>query len=127
MEETVNIQELEINEINSIDEYLDAIMDAETEYSHLYEKSLDKEEYVYNALKKNIALVAVNAQLVEANNLEFLKNPIDMDKFKDVFLEDFNISHLFLSIFQLGISCGENLAKIEMMYASEDAPQETVN
>ena len=103
-----------VNVTPTIESYLDDIMNAETEYSTLFEKSESKEEYTYNALKKNIAMVAVNAGLIDSNEIEFLQNPVQMDDFKDLFLEDHELSYLVLGLFQLGIACGENLAKLEL-------------
>lgn len=98
--------------INNVEQYLDTIMDAKTEYSHLYEKSSLQEEYAFNAVKKNIVMVSKNAD--RNVNDEFMGNPLNMDEYKDMFLEDSGLSYLALYIFQLGFACGESIAKKEI-------------
>lgn len=98
--------------IHNVEQYLDWIMNEKTEYSHLYEKSSLQEEYAFNAVKKHIAIISKNADMNIDD--EFMGNPLHMDEYKDMFLEDVGLSYLILSIFQLGFACGESIAKKEI-------------
>ena len=94
-------------------QYLNSIMNEKNSYSHLYD--IDKNsnlssEWVYNALKKNIAMVMVNCGMLDENELTSLKSPLNIDEFKKLFIENEQFSYFVLSIFQIASECGRRIA-----------------